>query len=247
MSLGPVSTSLGSRTSLARRLAEDVRSRIMSGEYAPGERLPSEAELVRHYEVSRVTVRTALRTLEAQGLVDVRHGSGSFVSDFGAGIRAGLQELRSISDTIREMGHEPGMERHAMQRRPATVTEAAKLGVDAGTEVLAVERMILADGQAVAFSYDVVPLAGFSPALVDQLGTGSLFATLHEAGLMPARALAEVHAISDESIGWGPQKPVPGLYVLLDQVHFSRRGSAVAYSRTYFVEGRFQFVVLRTN
>jgi GntR family transcriptional regulator len=56
-----------------------------------------------------------------------------------------------------------------------------------------------------------------------------------------------VHAISDESIGWGPQKPVPGLYVLLDQVHFSRRGSAVAYSRTYFVEGRFQFVVLRTN
>ena len=247
MSQGPVSTSLGSRTSLARRLAEDVRSRIMSGEYAPGERLPSEAELVRHYEVSRVTVRTALRTLEAQGLVDVRHGSGSFVSDFGAGIRAGLQELRSISDTIREMGHEPGMERHAMQRRPATATEAAKLGVDVGTEVLAVERMILADGQAVAFSYDVVPVAGFSPSLVDQLGTGSLFATLREAGLMPSRALAEVHAISDESIGWGPQKPVPGLYVLLDQVHFSRRGSAVAYSRTYFVEGRFQFVVLRTN
>ncbi|MCO1655468.1 GntR family transcriptional regulator [Pseudonocardia humida] len=242
-----MSTSLGARTSLARRLAEDVRSRIMSGEYAPGERLPSEAELVRHYEVSRVTVRTALRTLEAQGLVDVRHGSGSFVSDFGAGIRAGLQELRSISDTIREMGHEPRMERHARQRRPATPGEAAKLGIAAGEDVLAVERMILADERAVAYSYDVVPLAGFPDELVEQLGAGSLFGTLDAAGLMPARALAEVHAISDETIGWGPQKPVPGLYVLLDQVHFSRRGSAVAHSRTYFVEGRFQFVVLRTN
>jgi GntR family transcriptional regulator len=242
-----VSTSLGARTSLARRLAEDVRSRIMSGEYAPGERLPSEAELVRRYEVSRVTVRTALRTLEAQGLVDVRHGSGSFVSNFGAGIRAGLQELRSISDTIREMGHEPRMERHSRARRPATEVEAAKLGVAAGAEVFAIERMILADEQAVAYSYDVVPIAGFPAELVDELGVGSLFATLDAAGLMPARALAEVHAISDETIGWGPQKPVPGLYVLLDQVHFSRRGNAVAHSRTYFVEGRFQFVVLRTN
>ncbi|WP_232665249.1 GntR family transcriptional regulator [Pseudonocardia sp. TRM90224] len=242
-----VSTPLGGRTSLSRRLAEELRSRIMSGEFAPGARLPSEAELVRRYQVSRVTVRTALRTLEAQGLVDVRHGSGSFVSDFGAGIRAGLQELRSISETIREMGHEPGMERHSAIRRPATVVEAGKLGIGAGAGVFAVERMILADGQAVAFSYDVIPLAGFPPELVDQLGTGSLFATLAEAGTMPARALAEVHAISDETIGWGPQRPDPGLYVLLDQVHFSRRGSAVAYCRTYFVEGRFQFVVLRTN
>jgi len=242
-----VSTSLGSRTSLARRLAEDVRARIMSGEYAPGERLPSEAELVRRYEVSRVTVRTALRTLEAQGLVDIRHGTGSFVSDFGTGIRAGLQELRSISETIREMGHEPGMECHKRERRPATAVEATKLGIPKGAEVLAVERMILADGEAVAYSYDAVPLEGFPAELVDELGTGSLFATLSAAGLLPSRALAEVHAISDETIGWGPQKPVPGLYVLLDQVHFSRRGKAVAYSRTYFVEGRFQFVVLRSN
>ncbi|HLU59885.1 MAG TPA: GntR family transcriptional regulator, partial [Pseudonocardia sp.] len=166
-----MSTSLGSRTSLARRLAEDVRARIMSGEYAPGERLPSEAELVRRYEVSRVTVRTALRTLEAQGLVDIRHGTGSFVSDFGTGIRAGLQELRSISETIREMGHEPGMECHKRERRPATAVEATKLGIPKGAEVLAVERMILADGEAVAYSYDAVPLEGFPAELVDELGT----------------------------------------------------------------------------
>lgn len=238
---------IGGRTSLARRVAEEVRSQIMSGEHPPGGRLPSEAELSARHQVSRVTVRTALRTLEAQGLIYVRHGSGSFVSDFGTGIRAGLQELRSISDTIREMGHEPGMERHAITRRPATEAEAAKLGVRDDPEVMAVERMILADGEAVAFSYDVIPLDGFPPGLVDQLGTGSVFGTFAAAGIVPTRALAEVHAISDETVGWGPQKPVPGLYVLLDQVHYGRRGPAIAYSRTYFVEGRFQFVVLRTN
>lgn len=242
-----VPTPLGGRTSLARRLVEELRSRIMSGELAPGGRLPSEADLACNYQVSRVTVRTALRTLEAQGLIDVRHGSGSYVSDFGTGIRAGLQELRSISDTIREMGHEPGMQRHSRTRRAATDEEAAKLSIRADSEVLAVERMILADGQAVAYSYDVIPLDGVPPHLVEQLGTGSLFSTFAAAGIVPTRALAEVHAISDETVGWGPQKPVPGLYVLLDQVHYGQRGTAIAYSRTYFVEGRFQFVVLRTN
>jgi GntR family transcriptional regulator len=233
---------------LGRELAERLRSRIMSGEFAPGQRLPSEAELGQSYGVSRVTVRTALRSLEAQGLIDVRHGAGSFVSDFGGGpIRAGLQELRSISDTIREMGHEPGMDRHAAVRRKATAEEAAKLGVDGEVEVLALERLILADGQGVAYSYDVIPIEGFSSDIIEQFGVGSVFATFDQAGILPVRALAEIHAISDESIGWGPQKPVPGLYLLLDQVHIDQRGAAVAYSRTYFVEGRFQFVVLRTR
>jgi hypothetical protein len=66
----------------------------------------------------------------------------------------------------------------------------------------------LADEQVVAYTFDVVRHDGFPIELVDQLGVGSLFATLAEAGIMPARALAGVHAISDETIGWGPQKPV---------------------------------------
>jgi GntR family transcriptional regulator len=220
---------------------------MMSGELAAGARLPSETKLSEDYAVSRVTVRTALRTLESRGLLTVRHGSGSFVNDLGTGIRAGLQELRSISETIREMGRVPSMERRSITRRAAGSQEADKLGIGADASVLSVERMVLADGEAVAFSYDVVPVKGFPEELIDDLGTGSVFATFADAGIVPARAIAEVHAVADESVGWGTQKPVPALYVLLDQVHYDQLGRAVAYSRTYFVEGRFQFMVLRTN
>ena len=89
---------------LAQQVSDDVRNRIGSGEFAANERLPSETALAAEYGVSRVTVRTALRTLESQGLIDVRHGSGSFVAGFGTQIRAGIQELRSMSETIRAMG-----------------------------------------------------------------------------------------------------------------------------------------------
>jgi len=74
-------------TSLGRQVAQHLRSRIMQGEFTPGARMPSETQIAQEYGVSRVTVRTAVKLLESQGLVDVRHGSGTFVCDFGTGIK----------------------------------------------------------------------------------------------------------------------------------------------------------------
>jgi DNA-binding GntR family transcriptional regulator len=62
-----------------RRIAEDPRRQITSGELATGQRVPSEAELMRRYGVSRGTARQGLALLEATGLVTAVHGKGRFV------------------------------------------------------------------------------------------------------------------------------------------------------------------------
>jgi DNA-binding GntR family transcriptional regulator len=62
-----------------RRIAEDLRRQISSGELAAGQRVPSEAELMRRYGVSRGTARQGLALLEATGLVTAVHGKGRFV------------------------------------------------------------------------------------------------------------------------------------------------------------------------
>ncbi len=62
-----------------RRIADDLRQQIISGELATGQRVPSEAELMRRYEVSRGTARQGLALLEATGLVSAVHGKGRFV------------------------------------------------------------------------------------------------------------------------------------------------------------------------
>ncbi len=232
---------------LAQQVTDDVRRRIRDGEFSPGERLPSETALAADYAVSRVTVRTALRTLESQGFIDVRHGSGSFVANFGTEIRAGIQELRSISETIRAMGHTPGMQRHALTKRRATPGEQETLGLQDGETVLSIERMFTADGQPVAFSYDLVPERLFSPDRLAAVGERSLFDELEAAGFRAVRATAQIHAVVDPQIGWGANRPKQGLYLLLDQLHLDRSSIPVMQSRTYFVEGRFQFVVLRTR
>src|SRR5262245_5183207 len=63
-----------------RRIRDELHALIRSGVYRPYDQLPSEAELMRHFGVSRVTVRQALDTLREDHVVHSRQGKGSFVS-----------------------------------------------------------------------------------------------------------------------------------------------------------------------
>src|SRR4051794_540339 len=63
------------------RISDALRRRITDGIYAPGTRLPGEAALCADFGVARNTVRRALSTLQAEGLITVRTGLGRFVHD----------------------------------------------------------------------------------------------------------------------------------------------------------------------
>src|SRR5512136_1076854 len=65
---------------LYRRIAEQIAQLIRRGEYRPGERLPPERDLARQLAVSRPSVREALIALEVEGYVEVRVGSGVYVT-----------------------------------------------------------------------------------------------------------------------------------------------------------------------
>ena len=112
--------------------------------------------------------------------------------------------------------------------------------------MLSIERAVLSDGDVVAFSYDVLRLDILPPGTVDDVGQGSIFELFERVGLRPKRAFARLHAVQSADVGWGPGRPANGLYLLLDQVHFSPGSQPLMYSRTYFVEGRFEFVIIRT-
>jgi DNA-binding FadR family transcriptional regulator len=68
---------------LYRQIADQIRALIAGGEYTPGERLPPERDLARQLGVSRPSVRESLIALEVEGLLDVRVGSGIYVTQPG--------------------------------------------------------------------------------------------------------------------------------------------------------------------
>ncbi len=62
-----------------RRIADDLRQQIESGQLAPGSQLPTEVELREEYDASRNTIRDAIKWLITRGLVETRPGQGTFV------------------------------------------------------------------------------------------------------------------------------------------------------------------------
>lgn len=78
----PVSSlsAIRGRDRAAREIVESLQRDIATGRLPLGSRLPSERELARHYGVSQPTVRESVRALDLMGLIDVRHGSGTYVA-----------------------------------------------------------------------------------------------------------------------------------------------------------------------
>jgi GntR family transcriptional repressor for pyruvate dehydrogenase complex len=81
----------------ADSVAERLRSRILTGAYPPGSRLPNERELADALGVNRASVREALKRLEFLELIEVRHGQGSFVRAV-----EGSSALQLIEDLLRD-------------------------------------------------------------------------------------------------------------------------------------------------
>jgi GntR family transcriptional repressor for pyruvate dehydrogenase complex len=68
--------------SLSEKVFDQVRDAISAGRYSPGDKLPSENELVNVFKVSRTSVREAMKMLAGQGLITVKRGLGAYVADY---------------------------------------------------------------------------------------------------------------------------------------------------------------------
>ena len=90
------------RRPLAHDLVDSLGDRIRGGRLAPGAKLPTEAEFMAEFQVSRTVVREALSKLQAAGLVETRHGIGTFVVGPGDGstFRIGREQLATLHDIV---------------------------------------------------------------------------------------------------------------------------------------------------
>jgi GntR family transcriptional repressor for pyruvate dehydrogenase complex len=133
------------RSELVRRQLEDA---IHSGAYKPGDRLPSERELVATFGVSRVSVRDAISSLEAVGLVVVQQGRGAFVNDRRSGLGSPMArwlelhrdewlELHRVRGALDELAAQSAAERHEPSEVEKIVSlhERLAAAVDSGAPV----------------------------------------------------------------------------------------------------------------
>ena len=125
---------------LHRQLEDSLLERIQRGEWAPGDQIPTEAELGSAYEVSRNTVRSALASLERQGLLIRQAGRGTFVRD--PHFTHLLGWVQEQAAEFAEQGIPPEIELLEFEVRPASARDAVALDVRVGTPLVATERLL---------------------------------------------------------------------------------------------------------
>ncbi len=132
-----------------QQIADRLRDQIDAGVLQPGERLPSEPDLVEQFDASRNTVRLAIALLTNQGLVVTRQGLGTFVTEPARPFTALLSKIatqpadQSTSTMLPEVSNtdeEPEILRQFVEKVPASASVAEKLEIAAGDLVVVRRR-----------------------------------------------------------------------------------------------------------
>lgn len=191
----------------ARAIAAALRDAIASGDYAPGDRLPSERVLAATYHGARNTARAAVQELIQEGLVRSEHGRGSFVRERPRWMRFGrlryTSSMRAVTThgpfgaEARAQGKTPRVEVRSAERIPASPHVAERLAIEPGTDVVRRENWYFADEEPMQIGVTFIPWSiakGTALAKAENLGKRSLYGRLEDVGYVIAYIREEITA-----------------------------------------------------
>ena len=231
--------------SISQRLHEDLGKII--AETTPGERLLTEPALAKQLNVSRATLREAMRTFETQGLIYRHQGSGTFVIHPSQVINSGLEVLESIETLTNRIGLPVSMGDLKIEHKIADDEIANGLAIKPGDPVLHISRVIYAEGRPVAYLIDILPDDLFTSEELDTGFTGSVLDLLLNRGTPPlVSSRCEINAV-EAKVSIAKAMRIQRGDVLLRFIAFlyTVSGRVVDYSFSFFLPGYFNFHVIR--
>jgi GntR family transcriptional regulator len=169
----------GSGEPLHAQLRQTILEAIEDGRWRPGDRLPSETELCRRFDISRTTVRQALTMLELEGALRREQGRGTFVAE-PAPSTGFLQSSAGFQEDAERAGHlvTSRVLNVGVERMPSWA--AAGLEREPGTHGVSVERVRAIDGQVVMYADTWILLDFAEGVLAADLTSESLYHALRE-------------------------------------------------------------------
>lgn len=211
-----------------------------------GERLPSEPELSRELGVSRATLREAMRTFEAQGLIRRRQGSGTFVVGQTPVLESGLEVLESLERMASKRGLGVSVSNLHVEQIYADQELAEGLNLPLAARLVRIQRVMCMDGRPMAYLVDILPEAFLKPEELLPAFSGSVLDFLIARGTPLTISRAEITAIG------APAEVARALEIQRGDVLlrftsqlYTATGNVVDYSISNFIPGYFNFHVVR--
>jgi GntR family transcriptional regulator len=232
-------------TSTSQRLHEALGKII--ADTPPGDKLLTEPELARQLNVSRATLREAMRTFETQGLIYRHQGSGTFVIHPSQVIDTGLELLESIETLSKRIGLPVSMGELVIEHCPASEEYAKALSIKPEEPLICISRIIKAEGRPVAYLIDIIPEDIHTTEELEHGFTGSMLDLLLRRGyptLVSSRCEINADTAKNEV---AKALLIQRGDVLLRFIAYlySTNGRVVDYSYSYFLPGYFNFHIIR--
>jgi GntR family transcriptional regulator len=225
------------------QIKELLRGRILDGSYQPHQQLPSEAEMIAAFDVSRITVRQALGDLENEGLIFKLHGKGTFVSKPKA--FQDLGRLQGFGEAMRQMGYETYSRVVSIRNvvPSAQVREQLKLGKRAGVTEL--RRLRFLNRAPISFDVSYLPTALGQKLAKEDLATRDVFVILeNDYGLSLGHADLQIgSALADEHLGAQLQVQEGSPVLFIERTTHDAEGRPIDYEHLFYRGDAFQYRV----
>ncbi len=241
----------GGRWSVAERspkpawvqIEEQLADRIEAGHLGPGERIPPERDLAEALAVSRMTVRQALGSLAARGLVVRWVGRGTFVRETGAVLHHRTR-VAGFTEEVERQGLEAGARILDAGQRTAPDQVAQALGIEPGAPVVRLERVRLVSGRPTTLEDTWVPADRF-PGLLEHDLSGSLYALMRERyTLGPVSATERLEPVAARAAeARALDVPEGSPLMLVVRIAYARDGTPVEFAHDRHRGDHARFVI----
>lgn len=227
---------------LYAQVASALASDIAAGSLSPGAQLPSEEGLTDRFGVSRATVRKAVEHLLAGGLVEIRRGRGTFVSE--PKIRQELTELSGFVEDMVALGRKPTARLIEKRLVAADTTVAKQLGLAPGTKVYRIKRVRIADGVAMSFDETYLPLDIGKKIVRNDLEADPIFALLEgKCGVPLINAEYQLEAVTaEEQVASALGIPKGSAIFLVERTSYTEGFRPIDYEKLYYRGDLIKFV-----
>ncbi len=223
------------------QLKEIMRERIRSGEWKPGELIPSERDLSEKYGISRMTARQAITELVNEGLFYREQGKGTFVSQ--RKITQQLIHLTGFTEDIRARGQRPGTKVLSATMHPADEETAEKLRINAGTPIFRLQRLRLADDEPLAIELSQISFKGCEGLLEEDLEHNSLYRLLESKyGIALMEADQELEAgLTGSEEAQLLKISVASPVLFTRRITYSDRNQPIEYAKAVYCGNKYTF------
>lgn len=225
--------------SLYYQVAEVLREKILSGEWRPGDQIPTEDELCQLFQVSRTTVRYALSTLVSEGLIFRKQGQGTYVAE--PTLEQGSPQLLGFTEEMTQKGAHPGSRVLAVERVSASEKVAEKLHLQVGEFVIMIKRLRLVNNEPIGIQTAYVPF-NLCPELLNEDLSGSLYALLerkYQIHLCSAKDTYYVGMLKKEEAELLEVPPGSAAFVV-ERITVTPDGTPVEYVRSFMRGDRYK-------